>query len=114
VISIALVAGLAHGALGLGWGALGVPLLILIGVLPHAAVGSSLLTRSFVALTGASTYYFMGGLRADVIIPLLAGGLIAIPFGALTAKRLPPETLKLIVSVAVVILGASVLIKMVI
>jgi hypothetical protein len=114
VISIALVAGLTHGALGLGWGALGIPLLILIGVLPHAAVGSSLLTRSFVALAGVSTYYFVRGLRADVILPLLAGGLIAVPFGALTAKRLPPGTLKLIVSTAVIVLGASVLIKMVI
>lgn len=111
---IALVSGLVHGALGLGWGTLGIPLLILIGVLPHAAIGSSLLARSFVALAGVSTFYFLGGLQADVILPLLVGGLIAIPFGALTAKRLPPGTLKLIVGVAVIMLGTSVLIKMVI
>lgn len=114
VASIALVAGLAHGALGLGWGALGISFLILAGVLPHTAVGSSLLARSFVALAGVSTYYFLGDLQADVILPLLAGGLIAIPFGVLTAKRLPPRTLKLIVGVVVIVLGISVLIKQVI
>jgi|GEM_PF-1298754 len=114
VASIAFVAGLAHGALGLGWGTLGISFLILAGVFPHTAVGSSLLARSFVALAGVSTYYFLGDLQADVVIPLLAGGLIAIPFGVLTAKRLPPRTLKLIVGVVVIVLGASVLIKQVI
>jgi len=114
VASIALIAGLSHGALGTGWGPLGVSLLILAGVLPHTAVGSSLLARSFVALAGASTYYFLNGVQADIVLPLLAGGSIAILLGALTAKRLPPRTLKLIVGVAVIVLGASVLIKQVI
>jgi hypothetical protein len=114
VVSIALFAGLTHGALGLGWGALGIPFLVLAGVLPHTAVGSSLLSRAFVALAGASTYYFLGFLRADVVLPLLVGGLIAIPFGALTAKRLPPRTLKRIVGISVIVLGISVLIKLVI
>jgi hypothetical protein len=114
VVSIALIAGLSHGALGTGWGPLGVSLLILVGVLPHTAVGSSLLARSFVALAGASTYYFLGSLRIDVVLPLLAGGAIAILLGALTAKRLPPRTLKLIVGATVIVLGASVLIKQVI
>ncbi|TEU13942.1 MAG: hypothetical protein E3I12_02465 [Hadesarchaea archaeon] len=73
-----------------------------------------MLSRSFVSLAGASIYYFLGDLRADIVLPLLAGGLIAIPFGVLTAKRLPPRTLKLIVGVVVIVLGASVLIKQVI
>lgn len=111
---IGITAGLSHGALGTGWGPLGVSLLILAGVLPHTAIGSSLLARSFVALAGASTYYFLNGIQTDIVLPLLAGGSIAILFGAFTAKRLPPRTLKLIVGVAVIILGASVLVKQVI
>lgn len=114
VVSIALIAGLSHGALGTGWGPLGVSLLILVGVLPHTAVGSSLLARTFVALAGASTYYFLNGIQADIVFPLLAGGSIAILLGTFTSKRLQPRTLKLIVGVSVIVLGASVLIKQVI
>lgn len=111
---IALIAGLSHGALGTGWGPLGVSLLILIGIPPHTAVGSSLLARSFVALAGASTYYFLNGVQTNIVLPLLVGGSVAILFGALTAKRLPPRILKQIVGVAVIVLGGSVLVKEVI
>lgn len=114
VASIALIAGFFHGSLGTGWGPIGIPLLILVGVAPHTAVGSSLLAKSLIALVGASTYYLLGSLQADVILPLLAGGSVAILLGALTAKRLPPRTLKRIVGVTVIVLGASVLIKLVI
>lgn len=111
---IALIAGLSHGAVGTGWGPLGVSLLILAGVYPHTAVGSSLLARSFVALAGASAYYFVGDSWAETVIPLLAGGAIAMILGALTAKRLKSKTLKKIVGVAVIVLGASVVLKLVI
>lgn len=114
IVSIALIAGLFHGSLGTGWGPIGIPLLILAGVGAHTAIGSSLLARSFVALVGALTYFFLGKLQVDVVLPLLAGGSVAILLGALTAKRLPPRTLKLIMGIAVIALGASVLVKQVI
>jgi hypothetical protein len=114
VALIALIAGLSYGALGMGWGPLGISLLILARVSPHTAVGSSVFARSFVALAGASTYYFLVGIRADIALPLIVGGSIAVPFGALTAKRLSPRTLKLIIGVAVIMLGSSVLLKQVI
>jgi len=114
VALIGLVAGLSRGALGTGWGPIGVPLLILAGALPQMAIGSSLLARLFVALVGGSTYLALIGIRLDVVLPLLVGGSIAILFGTLTAKRLRPEILKRIVGGAAIVLGASVLIRQVI
>ncbi len=111
ITAIALIVGLLYGASGAMWGSIGVPLLIIVGVTPHVAVGSSLLARSIVALAGSSTYYFLNGIQADIILSLLAGGSIAILLGALTTKRLPSRKLKLIVGVAVIVLGASVLVK---
>lgn len=114
IILIGLVAGLAHGALGTGWGPMGVPLLILAGVLPKVAVGSSLFARFFVAIVGTSTYFALIGVQPDIVLPLLVGGSVAIIIGALTAKRLQSETLKRIVGIAAIVLGASVLFKQVI
>lgn len=111
---IGLVAGLSHGALGTGWGPMGVPLLILAGVVPKVAIGSSLLTRFFVALVGGSTYLALTGIQLNIVIPLLVGGSVAIILGASTAKRLQSKTLKRIVGIASIVLGASVLIKQVI
>lgn len=110
---IGLVAGLSHGALGTGWGPLGVPLLILAGVAPKIAIGSSLLARVFVALVGSSTYFTLIGVPLDIVLPLLVGGSIATIVGVATAKRLHPKTLKHIVGVVAVVLGAIVLMKQV-
>lgn len=111
VTLIGFIAGISHGALGTGWGPIGVPFLVLAGVVPHTAVGSSLLARSLVALVGGSTYYVFYSVRADVVLPLLAGGSIAVLLGALTSKRLLPKTLKLIVGLVAVVLGSSVIVK---
>jgi hypothetical protein len=114
VATIALIAGLFYGMSGAMWGSIGVPLLILVGVTPHAAIGSSLLARSTVALAGASTYYFLNGVQADIAFPLLTGGSTGILLGAFITKRLSPKMLKLIIGIAVIILGVSVLVKQVI
>ena len=108
---IGFTAGISHGALGTGWGPIGVPLLILAGVVPHVAVGSSLLARTLVALVGGSTYYAFYTIQSNVVLPLLAGGSIAILLGALTAKKLSPKLLKLIVGIVAIVLGSLVIIK---
>ncbi|MEM3723181.1 MAG: sulfite exporter TauE/SafE family protein [Candidatus Hadarchaeales archaeon] len=114
VLLVGLVAGLIHGALGTGWGPLGVPLLILIGTIPQTAVGSSLLARFFVALAGGSTYLAFVGVQPNVLVPLMLGGSIAVIFGATTAKRLRSKTLKQVVGITAIVLGMIVLIKLVI
>lgn len=114
IILIGLVAGLSHGALGTGWGPMGVPLLILVGVLPQVAVGSSLFARFFVALVGTSTYFTLTGVQLNIVLPLLVGGSVAIIVGASTAKRLQSKTLKRVVGISAFVLGASVLVKQVI
>ncbi|MEW5995040.1 MAG: sulfite exporter TauE/SafE family protein [Candidatus Hadarchaeota archaeon] len=111
---VGLVAGLSHGALGTGWGPLGVPLLIFLGVLPQTAVGSSLLARFFVALIGSATYFAFTGVQLDVLAPLMLGGSVAVILGAATAKRLRSKTLKRIVGITAIVLGAVVLAKQVI
>ncbi|MEW6592805.1 MAG: sulfite exporter TauE/SafE family protein [Candidatus Hadarchaeota archaeon] len=110
---VGLVAGLSHGALGTGWGPLGVPLLMFLGVLPQTAIGSSLLARFFVALVGGSTYFAFTGVQLDVLLPLMFGGSIAVILGAATAKRLRSKTLKKIVGITAIVLGAVVLVKQV-
>ncbi|MCI0584859.1 MAG: sulfite exporter TauE/SafE family protein [Chloroflexi bacterium] len=77
--AIGVVAGLASGVSGAGWGPIGVKLLILAGVEPRHAVGSSLVGRVAMATAALVAYGLAamasGALRVEpaLVVVLLAG-----------------------------------------
>ncbi|MFQ5657066.1 MAG: sulfite exporter TauE/SafE family protein [Candidatus Methylomirabilales bacterium] len=88
IFFVGAVAGLCAGAIGVGWGTIGVALLIWTGIPPHTVVGSSLLGRSLVALTAASSYTVQAGaFPLQVFLPLLLAGGMGVYLGVHTAGR---------------------------
>lgn len=81
---IGLVAGLASGISGAGWGPIGVKLLILARIEPRHAIGSSLVGRVVMALS-AVVAYAAGAAASGVfrIDPILVVALLAGAFGAI-------------------------------
>ena len=91
---IGLVAGLASGMSGAGWGPIGVKLLILGRIEPRLAVGSSLVGRVAMAVAALAAYAAGAGvlgaaLASPALVAVLLGGSIAtmIP-GTLLIARL--------------------------
>lgn len=105
-VIIGLFAGLCAGTVGFGWGPIGVPLLMLIGVTPQLAIGCSLLSGVAVSLAGGLYHYAVKEISLGVLIPLAAFGMAGAILGALTSRKIPPETLRPIVAIVIMILGA--------
>jgi uncharacterized membrane protein YfcA len=101
-------AGLINGISGGGYGAVSTTGLISAGVKTRIAIGSTVLAETAVALTGSLLYfYFIQDVNWEIILVLLAGGLIATPIGALTTKRSPSKKLGGVIAVIVIFLGVS-------
>jgi uncharacterized membrane protein YfcA len=101
------LAGFTNGVSGGGYGAINTTGLILGGVDPSAAIGSTLLSEAAVALFGMSLYWFLlQGLRWEIIFPLLIGGIVATPIGILTTRNTSSRKLGATVGLTVLFLGA--------
>ncbi len=110
---IGVVAGFAAGAFGTGWGPISVSALILAGTVPKLAIGSSLLARALIALSGSTAYLALGRFQPDVLIPLLLGGGVAVILGALSSKKLNNGSIKSVIGVTVLILGFLTILKVI-
>jgi len=91
---IGSVAGFASGISGAGWGPIGVKLLILSGIEPRHAIGSSLVGRIAMAVAAIATYLVVaagkGGLHVDwrLFGVILAASAAAMIPGTMVIARL--------------------------
>ncbi|MGQ0796712.1 MAG: sulfite exporter TauE/SafE family protein, partial [Methanobacteriota archaeon] len=115
IVGIGLVAGFAAAAFGTGWGPVGVSLLLLAGLLPKVAVGSSVIARGPLALSATLAYVAIAGpqevVEVDVLLPIVAGGVVGILAGSLVTRRLADRWLRPAVGLAIVALGFLVFLK---
>lgn len=106
IFGIGAVAGLSAGAIGAGWGTIGVALLVWIGIPGHAVVGSSLLARSLVALAATGSYAVQTGLPpAGVFLPLFLAGGAGVYLGVRTSNGLSPVRMRKFLGVVVTMVG---------
>jgi uncharacterized membrane protein YfcA len=118
VAGIGLVAGLASGISGAGWGPIGVKLLILTRIDPRQAIGSSLFARVFMAASAVAAYFISATafrtLEADwwLVVPVLAGSVAPMIPGAYLVSRLGRERatvgitlLSIVLAIPTLILG---------
>jgi uncharacterized protein len=106
IFGIGAIAGLSAGAIGAGWGTIGVALLVWIGIPGHAVVGSSLLARSLVALAATSSYAIQTGLPpAGVFFPLVVAGGAGVYLGVRTSNGLSPLRMRKFLGGVVTIVG---------
>ncbi len=107
---LGFVGGLLDAIGGGGWGPLVNSNLIGQGTNPRISIGSTSLAEFFVATTISSTFFFTIGLSLwPIITGLVIGGVIAAPFAALAAKKLPTKILMVIVGLAIMVLSARVI-----
>jgi uncharacterized membrane protein YfcA len=101
---LALCGGFLDSFGGGGWGPLVTGTLISKGRTPRYIVGSSSVSKFFVTVASAFTFFFFIKLTyIQVILGLIVGGLIAAPLGARLITKLPMKAIFIAVGAAVIL-----------
>jgi uncharacterized membrane protein YfcA len=108
---VGIVSGWVMGTSAAGWGALSVPLLILLGVDPLVAVSSSLLASILLSLFGGVTHWRYDRSRVRGLPSLLVGGMGGAFVGSLVSPTLSGPVLKLLIGVTTLIMGLLTLLR---
>ncbi len=98
---LGLLGGFLDAAGGGGWGPVVTSNLLVQGVEPRKVIGTVNSVEFLLTLTISATFiYHLGAADiAGATLGLLIGGVIAAPFGAIMAKRLPAKTMLILVGV---------------
>ncbi|RMF15041.1 MAG: sulfite exporter TauE/SafE family protein, partial [Gammaproteobacteria bacterium] len=104
-LALGAVAGVLAGLFGIGGGLIIVPTLILSfelqgmdpGVQAHLAVGTSLATIVFTAISSIRSHHARGSVRWDLVRYLAVGLVIGAALGSQTAARMSGESLRLLI-----------------
>lgn len=103
---LGLVGGFLDAIGGGGWGPMVSSTLIGSGHAPRRVIGSVNAAEFFVTIAVATTFFIeLGTAHVQHILALMAGGILAAPFGAYVARYLPPRHLMAIVGVLIVALA---------
>lgn len=105
LIPIGLIVGLASGFLGIGGGAILIPLLLLAGLQMHVAVGTSLLAILIFAIPGSIQHYLLGNVSIPLMMPLAAGVIIGAQLGSRTSLSIENELLEKLFVIFLLILS---------
>jgi uncharacterized membrane protein YfcA len=103
---VGFVAGFLDASGGGGWGPVATSALVGSGHAPRLAVGSVNATEFFVTVAAATTFFVELGLAPlPMLAGLIAGGLLAAPFGGWLVKRIAPTTLMTVVGSLIILLA---------
>jgi hypothetical protein len=106
--AVGLPIGVEVGFSSAGAGALGALCLMNMTMLsPAAVVGTDLSFGLVLSLVGGGIHAALGDLNTPVLIKLLIGGAAGALAGGLLASRLPSKKLRLVLCVALVLLGGN-------
>jgi len=105
VVPLGLVGGFLDAAGGGGWGPVVTSNLLVQGANPRMTVGTVNTAEFFLTATVSATFITQLGWEAFSVatVGLLIGGVVAAPFGALLAKRVPARALMVMVGVILTI-----------
>lgn len=96
---------------GGGWGPIVSSTLIAGGRHPRYTIGSVNLTEFFVALASSITFLLVIGISHwNVIVGLIAGGVVAAPIAAYLTRKLPIKAMMIVVGVLVISISLRTLI----
>lgn len=91
---------------GGGWGPLVTGTFIKNGRTPRYVVGSSIVSKFILTFASAVTFIFTIGIHHwNIVAGLLMGGIVAAPFSAMLASKLPVRKVYFIVGSLVIIMG---------
>ncbi|PZU48608.1 MAG: hypothetical protein DI568_07450 [Sphingomonas sp.] len=105
---LGLVGGFMDAAGGGGWGPIVTSNLIVQGKSPRHTIGTVNAAEFFVTTSAAITFIYHLGWEVVTVATLgiLAGGVIAAPFGAILAKKLRADTLMIMVGAVLMLTSA--------
>lgn len=102
---IGLLAASVLGMTAAGWGAITVPLLILAGIEPVAAISASLAVGVILPLLGGIVHWRIDNSRAAIFKPLVLGGILGALLGTMVTPRLAVGLLKLLIGATTFAVG---------
>ena len=102
IILVGSLTGFLSGFLGVGGGFVLVPLLIIVGVPAHVAIGSSLVYIVLVGVTGAVQHYRLRNCSIRMAVYMLIGGAIMAQIGAIATSYLDTYVLEMLLSLVLV------------
>jgi uncharacterized protein len=109
---IGLLAGAFGGLVGLGGGAVMIPLMVrFLGLKQHQAHGTSLAALVFTGLTGAMAYSFKGNVDPLAAGLLAATAILTARLGALYANSLPEWKLKMSFGIFLICISVLLVLK---
>ena len=90
---LGLLAGVMNGLIALGGGVLITPLLVVAGVNPQIAVGTSLAAVTMLSCIGFTAHFLLGGISLGLvpIVVAVGGGATGTLLGSKILARLPPH-----------------------
>ncbi|WP_288414032.1 sulfite exporter TauE/SafE family protein [uncultured Sphingomonas sp.] len=105
IAPLGLVGGFLDAAGGGGWGPVVTSNLLVQGATPRTTIGTVNTVEFFLTVSISLTFLFNLGLEAftTAVVGLLIGGIVAAPFGAMFAKRIPARTLLILVGIVLTI-----------
>lgn len=109
---LGLAGGFLDAAGGGGWGPVVTSNLLVQGAQPRTTIGTVNTVEFFLTATISATFLFHIGTEGFTpdfwhpVLGLLAGGIVAAPFGAYFAKRVPTRTLLTLVGVVLTLTSA--------
>lgn len=104
--------GLSSGLLGIGGGALMVPILHLAMNFPmHITVATSMFIMIFTSMSGATTHFSLGNVRADYAIFLSIGVIFGAQLGTYLSKRISGKNLRRIFGVVLLLISVRMILK---
>lgn len=105
---LGLVGGFLDAAGGGGWGPVVTSNLLVQGAAPRTTIGTVNTSEFFLTATISATFIATLGLKAFTLhtLGILIGGLLAAPFGAVIAKRVPARALMGMVGVLLTVTSA--------
>jgi uncharacterized membrane protein YfcA len=111
-VLLAFFGGLASGLLGIGGGAVLVPIMVLVLMMPiHIAVATSMFTMILTSLSGVAQHYALGNVNLEFALLIAVGSVLGAQLGAYTSKRVSGKNLRRIFAVVLIIVSAQMIIK---
>ena len=109
---LGLAGGFLDAAGGGGWGPVVTSNLLVQGSPPRTTIGTVNATEFFLTVTISASFLFHLGTEGfdaaflNPVVGLLIGGVVAAPFGALVAKRVPAKKLMVLVGIILTLTSA--------
>lgn len=105
---LGFVAGFLDAIGGGGWSAITVTALVARGMEPRRVIGSVHLAKCVVSIAASVAFLFgIGSGHVVAVLGLIAGGILAAPFGAFFIRHIPARAATVLAGLAVLALGIN-------